>query len=187
MAGRRDYLTTEAFFMEIAKLAAQRSKDPVTQVGACIVKDNKHVVGIGYNHMPNDSDEFSWENTEGNKHDNKHIYVIHAEKCAILNKTADINGCTIYVTLFPCNECAKDVIEAGIKEVVYLSDKYAKKQSTIQAKKMFDKVGVFYREYGLKQEPAVKEESGTKKRKLGRVTQVGTVFFYNKYLKIYRY
>ncbi|XP_072394834.1 deoxycytidylate deaminase-like [Diabrotica undecimpunctata] len=170
MAGRSEYLNTEAFFMEVAKLAAQRSKDPETQVGACIIKDNKIVVGIGYNHMLKESNEFSWARKKENPSNNKHIFVIHAETCAIINKTVDdINGCTIYVTLFPCNECAKAIIEAGITEVVYLSDKYAKKEYTINAKKMFDKVGVSYRQYVFKRglaETDVKEESCTKRRKL---------------------
>ncbi|CAG9833902.1 unnamed protein product [Diabrotica balteata] len=169
MAHRSNYLETDdEYFMEFACVAARRSKDPETQVGACIVNEDKVVVGIGYNHMPKESDEFSWERKKENPSNNKHMFVIHAEMAAIIKKTiADLHGCTIYVTLFPCNECAKVIVESGIKEVVYLSDAYAKKDYTKIAKGIFNTVRLRYRACGEKlPEPAHQEENSTKKRKL---------------------
>ncbi|XP_049577547.1 deoxycytidylate deaminase isoform X2 [Syngnathus scovelli] len=113
--------------MAVAFLSAQRSKDPNSQVGACIVNQEKKIVGIGYNGMPNgcDDDQLPWARSAADRLDTKYPYVCHAELNAIMNKnSADVKGCTIYVALFPCNECAKLIIQAGIKAVVYLSDKY---------------------------------------------------------------
>lgn len=136
--------------MSIAFLAAQRSKDPVTQVGACIVNDEKHIVGIGYNGFPiNCSDElFPWTKTSENPLENKYMYVVHAEVNAILNKNSvNVSGCTLYVALFPCNECAKIIIQSRIKEIVYVSDKHADKPQTIAAKMMFDAAQIKYRKF----------------------------------------
>ena len=147
---RLDFLDWEEYFMGIAFLAARRSKDPVTQVGACIVNNENKIVGIGYNGLPigcND-DEFPWSKESTNDLENKYMYVCHAEVNAILNKNSiDVNGCTMYVALFPCNECAKVIIQSRIKEVVYLSDKHAEKPHTIGAKKMFQASGVKYRQF----------------------------------------
>lgn len=136
--------------MGIAFLAAQRSKDPATQVGACIVNDEKKIVGIGYNGFPMncDDDKFPWTKDSSDPAENKYMYVCHAEVNAILNKNSiDVKGCTLYVALFPCNECAKMIIQSRIKEVVYVSDKHAEKPHTIGAKKMFDAAGIKYRQF----------------------------------------
>jgi dCMP deaminase len=144
--------------MGIAFLAAQRSKDPVTQVGACIVNKEKHIVGIGYNGFPincND-DSFPWTKSSLDPLENKYMYVCHAEVNAVLNKNSiDVKGCSLYVALFPCNECAKIIIQSRIEEVVYLSDKHFDKPSTIASKKMLDSAGVFYRQYVPKHEKII--------------------------------
>lgn len=136
-------LTWDEYFMSLSHLSGKRSKDPSTQVGACIVNQNKRIVGIGYNGMPygcND-DEYPWEK-EGDFMNTKYAYVVHAELNAILNSTAPLQGCSIYVSLFPCNECAKAIIQSGITEVVYESDKYADTDSVKVSKKMFRSAGV---------------------------------------------
>ncbi|CAB4035453.1 deoxycytidylate deaminase [Paramuricea clavata] len=124
---RSDYLHWDEYFMAVAFLSAQRSKDPNSQVGACIVNEEKKIVGIGYNGMPNgcSDDTLPWARKADDDLDTKYPYVCHAEMNAILNKnSSDVKGCTIYVALFPCNECAKLIIQSGIKKIVYLSDKY---------------------------------------------------------------
>ena len=148
---REDYLSWDQFFMGIAKLAAGRSKDPNTQVGACIVSDDNRILSIGYNGAPNNfsDDLFPW-NRDGNPIETKYMYVCHAEANAInnyLGSRKDLRGSRIYVDLFPCNECAKDIIQAGIKEVVYLSDKYNGTDANIASKKMLDYCGVKYTKY----------------------------------------
>lgn len=147
---RESYIDWDEYFMATAFLSAKRSKDPCTQVGACIVNDEKKIVGIGYNGMPNgcSDDEFSWKKRSSNPFDTKYLYVCHAELNAILNKnSSDVKNCTMYVGLFPCNECAKVIIQSGIKSIIYMSDKHAHKTETIAAKKMFDATGVEYRQY----------------------------------------
>lgn len=137
--------------MGVASLSAMRSKDPSTQVGACIVNADKRIISMGYNGMPRQcsDDEFPWDR-EGNPLDSKYLFVCHAELNAILNSAGgSVRGCTVYTTLFPCNECAKAIIQAGITEVVYMSDKYATTDSTLAAKKMFDTAGVTYRPYNI--------------------------------------
>lgn len=144
--------------MGIAFLAAQRSKDPATQVGACIVNDDKHIVGIGYNGFPINcgDDIFPWTKESADPLENKYMYVCHAEVNAILNKNSiDVKGCTLYVALFPCNECAKIIIQSRIKEVVYLSDKHFDKPHTIASKRMLNAAGVIYRQYVPKHEKIV--------------------------------
>ena len=126
MKKREDYLNWEEYFMAVAKLTAMRSKDPNTQVGACIVGTDNRILSVGYNGAPNgfDDDKFPWAR-EGNPLDTKYLYVCHAERNAILNfkgSRRDLENAVIYVDLFPCNECAKEIIQSGIKEVVYLSD-----------------------------------------------------------------
>lgn len=124
---RKDFIDWETYFMGIAYLSAMRSKDPSTQVGACIVNEDKKIVGIGYNGLPHGcSDEaFPWDNREGELSDTKYPYVVHAELNAILNSNTSVKGCTVYVTHFPCNECAKAIIQSGIKKIIYASDKHA--------------------------------------------------------------
>ena len=138
---RKDYISWENYFMGIAFFSAQRSKDPVTQVGACIVNEEKRIVGVGYNGMPDrcHDNDFTWGKGENLElHETKHAYVCHAEMNAIMNKTsASLKNCTIYVSLFPCNECAKIIIQSGIKKVVYYSDKKKDQSSTKAAKLMF--------------------------------------------------
>lgn len=121
---RTDYITWDEYFMGVALLAAKRSKDPNTQVGACIVDENNVIISTGYNGLPIgcSDDDFPW-NRDGEN--NKYAYVVHAELNAILNATGkSLRGARVYVALFPCNECAKAIIQAGIREVIYLSDKY---------------------------------------------------------------
>ncbi len=150
---REDYLNWDEYFMSIAKLSAMRSKDPSTQVGACIVSDNNRILSIGYNGAPNGyhDDEFPWDR-EGDKLDTKYMYVVHAERNAILNyrgSRKDLEDARIYVDLFPCNECAKEIIQSGIREVVYLSDKYHDSENTIASRRLFDACGVKYRSLDL--------------------------------------
>ena len=121
-----------------------RSKDPSTQVGACIVSNDNRILSIGYNGAPNgyDDDKFPWDR-EGQNLETKYPYVCHAELNAILNSTiANLKGATLYVALFPCNECAKAIIQSGIKKVIYLSDKYETSDSTLASKKMLKEAGV---------------------------------------------
>ena len=146
---REGYITWDEFFMGVAKLAAKRSKDPSTQVGACIVSSDNRILSVGYNGTPNGFDDkcFPWDR-EGNELDTKYLYVVHAERNAILNyrgSSRDLEGAKIYVDLFPCNECAKEIIQSGIKEVYYLEDKYANTNSVIVSKKLFDTCGVTYK------------------------------------------
>jgi len=147
---REDFLEWPEYFMATAFLAAKRSKDPCSQVGACIVNENNIIVGIGYNGMPKGcaDDEFPWGKESKNNLENKYLYVCHAELNAILNKNSvDVRNCTIYVGLFPCNECAKVLIQSGIKEVIYMSDKHATKLSTLASKRLLDASGVKYRQF----------------------------------------
>lgn len=147
---RKDYLSWDEYFMAIAKLSSLRSKDPNTQVGACIVSQDNRILSIGYNGAPNgyDDDIFPWER-EGSELETKYLYVVHAERNAILNyrgSRKDLEGSKIYVDLFPCNECAKEIIQVGIKEVIYLSDKYANTSSAIASKRLFDSCRVKYKQ-----------------------------------------
>ncbi|XP_057329074.1 deoxycytidylate deaminase isoform X1 [Microplitis mediator] len=152
---RVDYLEWDDYFMAIVFLSAERSKDPCTQVGACIVDQRKRIVAIGYNGMPMgcDDDKFPWGKDKEDRLKNKSTFVCHAEANAILNKNSfDVQNCAMYVGLFPCNECAKLIIQAGIKKIIYMSDKHAYKKSTIAAKMMFDAAFVEYRQYIPKRE-----------------------------------
>ena len=153
---RKDYLSWNEYFMAIAKLSAMRSKDPSTQVGACIVSRDNRILSIGYNGAPNgfDDDKFPW-GRDGENLDTKYPYVCHAEMNAILNyrgSTKDLENAKIYVDLFPCNECAKIIIQSGIKEVIYLSDKYAESDNNIASRKLFDECGVKYVKLQIKEE-----------------------------------
>ena len=142
MAKRQDYLSWDEYFMGIAVLSSYRSKDPSTQVGACIVNQNTRIMSMGYNGFPKgcSDDEFPWDR-EGEV--TKYPFVVHAELNAILNASGkDLNGSRLYVALFPCNECAKAIIQSGIKEVIYLSDKYADTPATQASKLMLTTAGV---------------------------------------------
>lgn len=146
---KQNYLKWDEYFMGIALLSANRSKDPNTSVGACIVSQNNKILSVGYNGMPLgcSDDEFPWER-EGEPLETKYLYVCHAELNAILNYTGtDIRGSKIYTTLFPCNECTKAIIQSGITEVIYLSDKYSETNSTIAAKNMLRAAGVKFTPY----------------------------------------
>ena len=142
---RKDVLSWDEYFMGLAHLSALRSKDPHTQVGACIVSKEKKVVSIGYNGLPKgcSDDDYPW-GREGDFLHTKYPFVVHAELNAILNSGANMQGCSLYVSLFPCNECAKAIIQSGITRVVYESDKYADTDATIASKKMFDSANVKY-------------------------------------------
>lgn len=145
---RTDYISWEEYFMAIAQLSAHRSKDPNTQVGACIVNVNKRIIGIGYNGFPTgcSDDILPWDR-EGDFLQTKYPYVCHAEMNAITNSSnkADLEGATLYVSLFPCNECAKLIVQVGIAEVVYLSDKHGDEDIFVAARRIFDMAGVKYR------------------------------------------
>ncbi len=142
-----NYISWDEYFMGIAILSGKRSKDPNTQVGACIVNEEKKIVGVGYNGFPQgcSDDIFPWER-EGAFLETKYPFVCHAELNAILNSVKSTKGCSIYVGLFPCHECAKSIIQCGIKEIVYLSDKYSGTDSDLASKKMLDSAGVIYRQ-----------------------------------------
>ena len=148
---REGYLSWDEYFMGIALLSAQRSKDPGTQVGACIVSQDNKILSMGYNGMPIGckDDDMPWDR-EGAPLDTKYLYVCHAELNAILNHgRSGLQGSKVYTTLFPCNECAKAIIQSGIKEVIYLQDKYADTDSIIASKRMFDMTGVTYRPFDV--------------------------------------
>ena len=146
---REGYISWDDYFMGIALLAAMRSKDPNTQVGCCIVNDKKIILSTGYNGFPKgcSDDEYPWDR-DGSGNDTKYPFVVHAELNAILNAGGkSLDGATLYVDLFPCNECAKAIIQSGIAEVVYLSDKYADQENTLASKKMLGSAGVKLRQF----------------------------------------
>ena len=148
---RTDYLDWDEYFMGVAVLSAKRSKDPNTQVGACIVSNTNRILSIGYNGTPNGCEDkyFPWDRS-GDFLETKYAFVCHAEMNAISNfkgDKKDLENAKLYVTLFPCNECAKLVIQNGIKEIVYLSDKYKNTDGNIASKLMFDECGVRYTEF----------------------------------------
>ncbi len=150
-AKRSDYISWDEYFMGVAHLSGMRSKDPNTQVGACIVSPDNKILSMGYNGFPKgcSDDEFPWEreNPE-NKNLTKYPFVTHSELNAILNyRGGSLEGTKLYVSLFPCNECAKAIIQAGIRTVVYDSDKYKGTPSNRAAKRMFDAAGVEYVQY----------------------------------------
>ena len=147
---RKEYLSWDEYFMAIAKLSAMRSKDPSTQVGACIVSCDNRILSIGYNGAPNgfNDEYFPWDR-EGDLLNTKYAFVCHGEMNAILNyrgSRKELEGAKVYVDLFPCNECAKLIIQSGIKEVIYLNDKFKSYDTTSASKLMFDTCGVKYRQ-----------------------------------------
>lgn len=146
-----DYLSWNDYFMAVAQLSAMRSKDPNTQVGACIVNSSKKIVGVGYNGFPTTKDgkdndkEFPWDKGNKDPLDNKYLYVIHAETSAVLNSNQkDLTSCVLYVSLFPCADCAKIIAQSGINKVYYLEDKYHNESTCIAARKIFDVCDVEY-------------------------------------------
>lgn len=148
------HLSWNEYFMSVALLSAKRSKDPNTQVGACIVNPKKRIVGVGYNGMPYGLDNaFPWTR-EGDWTETKYPYVVHAELNAILNSTQDLSGCEIYVSLFPCQECSKAIVQSGIKKIYYLSDKYSGTDGDIAAKNILDACQIQYEKIQLN-EPIV--------------------------------
>ena len=152
---RKDYISWDEYFMGVAKLSALRSKDPNGQVGACIVSQENKILSMGYNGMPIGcpDDQMPWAR-EGSFLETKYAFVCHAELNAILNNDGgSLRGTRIYVTLFPCNECAKAIIQSGIREIVYLSDKYADTDAVIASKRMLQMAGVVLRQY----QPAERE------------------------------
>ena len=144
MDKRQDYISWDEYFMGVALLAAQRSKDPNTQVGACIVDGENKILSTGYNGFPYgcSDDVFPWNRDEA-EGETKYQFVVHAELNAILNASEkNLHGSKVYVALFPCNECAKAIIQSGIKEVIYLSDKYHDTPSTVASRRMLNAAGV---------------------------------------------
>lgn len=142
---REGYISWDEYFMGVAILASQRSKDPSTQVGACIVNDDNKIMSVGYNGFPRgcSDDEFPWDRQGDKESSTKYPYVCHAELNAILNAGGNsLKDCRIYVALFPCNECAKAIIQCGIKEVIYISDKYADTDLVQASKRMLKCAGV---------------------------------------------
>ena len=152
MSKRKNYISWDEYFMGVALLSAQRSKDPSTQVGACIVNDKNKIVGAGYNGLPAgcSDDDFPWDR-QGDFLTTKYPYVCHAELNAILNNIGiDLHGCRIYTALFPCNECAKAIIQSGIQQVIYLSDKYADSDASRASRRMLESAGVTCRKVETK-------------------------------------
>ncbi|MDW7773115.1 MAG: dCMP deaminase family protein [Desulfobulbaceae bacterium] len=146
---RKDYLSWDEYFMAVAILSGHRSKDPNTQVGACVANDQNKIVGVGYNGFPwgCSDDKLPWDR-EGNYLDTKYPYVCHAELNAVLNSiSADLRGSRIYVALFPCNECTKVIIQSGIREIIYLSDQYKNTDSVKASKTMLDLANIPYRQF----------------------------------------
>jgi len=147
---KENYLKWDEYFMGIALLSAERSKDPNTSVGACIVSQDNKILSVGYNGMPRgcSDDEYPWCREASSDLDAKYLYVCHAELNAILNYTGtNMEHARIYTTLFPCNECTKALIQVGISEVIYLSDKYSEQSSVIAAKRMMKSAGITYIQY----------------------------------------
>ncbi len=140
---REGILNWDEYFMGLAHLSAMRSKDPSTQVGAVIVDEFHKVVSIGYNGFPHGchDEEYPWQKV-GTMQETKYAYVVHAELNAILNSPRSLQGCTLYVSLFPCNECAKAIIQSGIKCIVYESDKHAKTDAVVISKRMLASAGI---------------------------------------------
>lgn len=147
---REDYISWDEYFMGVAMLSGYRSKDPSTQVGACIVSEENKILSMGYNGFPMgcSDEEFPWEKNPESPYDDKYFYSTHSELNAILNyRGGSLEKSKLYVTLFPCNECAKAIIQAGIKTVIYASDKYADTDSVRASKRMFHAAGVRYVKY----------------------------------------
>ena len=147
---REDYISWDEYFMGVALLSGRRSKDPNTQVGCCIVSQDNKILSMGYNGLPTgcSDDEFPWVREGDNPLETKYVYTVHSELNAILNyRGGSLEGAKLYVSLFPCNECAKAIIQAGIKEVIYDSTKSKGTPSVCASMRMFDAAGVRYHQY----------------------------------------
>ncbi|MEN8252130.1 MAG: dCMP deaminase family protein [Patescibacteria group bacterium] len=160
---RKEYLDWDETFVLMSDLIAMRSKDPSTQVGACIVNDDNIIVGLGYNGFPRGchDDKLPWCR-DGETLDSKYAYVVHAEANAIMNANNDVQNCRIYVNLFPCNECVKIIIQSGIKEVIYVSDKYADLDIFKASRKMLETAGINSRQYKPKHQIKLVEKKKEK-------------------------
>ena len=151
---RNDYISWDEYFMGVALLASYRSKDPNTQVGACIIDDQNRILSTGYNGFPHgcSDDEFPW-NRDASLGETKYQFVVHAELNAVLNaRGKNLSGSKLYVSLFPCHECAKAIIQSGIREVVYLSDKYTNQPNTVISKRMLTSAGIKLRRLEVERE-----------------------------------
>ena len=148
---RKDYISWQEYFMGMAFLSAQRSKDPSTQVGACVVGPDNRIIALGYNGFPNScsDDMLPWGKEAEDELDTKYPYVVHAEANAIINASSNLNDCRMYVTLFPCSECAKLIIQSGIKHLVFRHEivKPRYLQSSLATRKMFDLANVSYKKF----------------------------------------
>ena len=142
-------ISWDEYFMGIAKLSAKRSKDPNTQVGCCIINQDKRIVAVGYNGLPKNciDEEYPWANRVGELQDTKYAYVVHAELNAILNATTPLKGCSLYVTLYPCNECVKSIIQSGIAEIIFEDNKYEGKDFDLAANKMLQSANIKVRQF----------------------------------------
>ena len=142
-------ISWDEYFMGIAKLSAKRSKDPNTQVGCCIINQDKRIVAVGYNGLPKNciDEEYPWANRVGELQDTKYAYVVHAELNAILNATTPLKGCSLYVTLYPCNECVKSIIQSGIAEIIFEDNKYEGKDFDLASKKMIQAANLKVRQF----------------------------------------
>lgn len=148
---RADYISWDEYFMGVALLSGMRSKDPNTQVGCCIVSQDNKILSMGYNGLPMgcSDDNFPWTREGEDPLETKYFYTVHSELNAILNyRGGSLEGAKLYVSLFPCNECAKAIIQAGIKTIVYDCDKYKHTPPVIASKRMLDAAGVRYYKYG---------------------------------------
>ena len=146
---RKNYFDWDETFMQLCRVIAQRSKDPNTQTGACIVNNKNVIVGMGYNGFPRgcSDDNLPWSKDSENYYDIKYSYIVHAEANAVLNANADTEGTRMYCCLFPCNECTKVIIQRGIKEIIYESDKYHNQDAWKASRRMLDMAGIKYRQY----------------------------------------
>ncbi|MCI5178554.1 MAG: cytidine deaminase [Candidatus Electrothrix sp. AW5] len=167
---RTDCLSWDEYFMAVALLSGQRSKDPNTRVGACVADADNKIVGVGYNGFPwgCSDDELPWTR-EGDYLDTKYPYVCHAELNAVLNATSrNLSGCRIYVALFPCNECTKVIIQSGIREIIYASDKYKDTDSVRASKIMLEKSGVVHRKFSTERDTVLLSFSSSQGKKVDR-------------------
>lgn len=163
---RKDVISWREYFMSMALLSAQRSKDPSRQVGCCIVADDNHIISVGYNGFPNgcSDDIYPW-NKDKSVMNNKYNYVVHAEANAILNAKCPLKGCTLYVTYFPCNECTKLIIQSGIKKIVYLTDcSDLKSASYITSQRMLNSAGIKIEKYNDQLEVKIKRKKKKDKK-----------------------
>lgn len=156
---REDCFSWDETFMQICRIIAQRSKDPSTQNGACIVNEKNIILGVGYNGFPRgcSDDVLPWDR-EGEFCDIKYSYVVHAEENAVLNSTGSVDGAKLYCTLFPCNECTKVIIQKGITEVIYEDDKYHDNKEWQASRRMLDLAGVTYRKYEVVNKLEIKKK-----------------------------